>query len=109
MLYGVSETNVSHENSEIIATCVQISHSCIIMVCKFVRSNTNIPKNTCLLLFSARYSLEVLKGEEVVIEKVPSHLMRFISGPPIKGTPNKEHLSIKDKSTHPSSYYTSTF
>ena len=29
--------------------------------------------------------------------------------PPIKDTPNKEHLSIKDKSTHPISYYTSTF
>ena len=29
--------------------------------------------------------------------------------PPIKDTPNKEHLSIKDKSTRPSSYYTSTF
>ena len=27
----------------------------------------------------------------------------------IKDTPNKEHLSIKDKSTHPNSYYTSTF
>ena len=29
--------------------------------------------------------------------------------PPIKDTPNKEHLSIKDKSTCPNSYYTSTF
>ena len=29
--------------------------------------------------------------------------------PPIKDTPNKEHLSIKDKSTRPNSYYTSTF
>ena len=28
---------------------------------------------------------------------------------PIKDTPNKEHLSIKDKSTRPNSYYTSTF
>ena len=26
--------------------------------------------------------------------------------PPIKDTPNKEHLSIKDKSTRPNSYYT---
>ena len=29
--------------------------------------------------------------------------------PPIKDSPNKEHLSIKDKSTRPISYYTSTF
>ena len=29
--------------------------------------------------------------------------------PPIKDTPNKEHLSIKDKSTCPNSYYTSAF
>ena len=29
--------------------------------------------------------------------------------PPIKDTLNKEHLSIKDKSTCPTSYYTSTF
>ena len=29
--------------------------------------------------------------------------------PPIKDTPNKEHLSINDKSTRPNSYYTSTF
>ena len=29
--------------------------------------------------------------------------------PPIKDTPNKEHLSIKDKSTRPNSYYTSIF
>ena len=27
----------------------------------------------------------------------------------IKDTPNKEHLSIKDKSTRPNSYYNSTF
>ena len=29
--------------------------------------------------------------------------------PPIKDTPNKGNLSIKDKSTRPYSYYTSTF
>ena len=29
--------------------------------------------------------------------------------PPIKDTPNKEHLSIKTKSTRPSSYYISTY
>ena len=33
----------------------------------------------------------------------------IIVEPPIKDTPNKEHLSIKDKSTRPNSYYTSTF
>ena len=29
--------------------------------------------------------------------------------PLIKDTLNKEHLSIKDKSTRPNSYYTNTF
>ena len=33
----------------------------------------------------------------------------YTEEPPIKDTPNKEHLSIKDKSTRPNSYYTSTF
>ena len=36
-------------------------------------------------------------------------LQGYTVEPPIKDTSNKEHLSIKDKSTCPNSYYTSTF
>ena len=36
-------------------------------------------------------------------------LLLYTVEPPIKDTPNKGHLSIKDKSTRPNSYYTSTF
>ena len=57
----------------------------------------------------------VVKGyEDTVLIKPP--WLNYIAGviaitvePPIKDTPNKEHLSIKDKSTRPNSYYTSTF
>ena len=38
----------------------------------------------------------------------PSVLLYTVE-PPIKDTPNKGHLSIKDKSTCPNSYYISTF
>ena len=37
------------------------------------------------------------------------HRMSITVEPPIKDTSNKGHLSIKDKSTRPNSYYTSTF
>ena len=38
-------------------------------------------------------------------ERLVLNIRLYTVEPPIKDTRNKEHLSIKDKSTHPGSYY----
>ena len=39
----------------------------------------------------------------------PINVKKYTVEPPIKGTPNIEHLPIKDKSTCPNSYYISSY
>ena len=61
-----------------------------------------------------QYSSEEFPDGEYTVETLSTARAgelpnRHTVGPPIKGTPNKEHLSIKDKFTRPNSYYTSTF
>ena len=55
----------------------------------------------------------LLKMEVNYISFIPQSIVIVILlntvGPPIKDTLNKEHLSIKDKSTRPNSYYTIHF
>ena len=60
------------------------------------------------------FRVSVIGGSTVYIYRLMGYI-HIIQGmyiqwnPPIKDTLNKEHLSIKDKSTFPNSYYTSTF
>ena len=54
------------------------------------------------------FTLLRVKQTLVVIATGQLYIVLY-SGTSDKHTPNKEHLSIKDKSTRPYSYYTSTF
>ena len=62
-----------------------------------------------LLDWSTKREGESEGGRKRIIMYVRKEERHNTVKPPIMYTPIKEHLSIKDKSTRPNSYYTSTF
>ena len=73
------------------------------------RRQTVRPRNFFHEIAKITTFTKILPLEKYPLYGIPLEAVSYTVEPPIKDTPNKEHLSIKDKSTRPNSYYTSTF